>query len=188
MVRATRSGSSIIGSCPTPGRIVNDAWGIRSRAILSHAGIEAARVVLQPCDGDPAWQGIQRCDLVIGPNKFVDVDGGADDLVKQLKALRRSSSVSVASGCRASRVDAPSPTSAPTRQRDPRDGRKRPIAKIFRACWLTWDCALSPAYQKPAGANAHTVAARPRRANSMAIQPPTERPARCGRPRACSSK
>ena len=38
MVRAARSGSSIMGSCPTPGRIVNDAWGTRSRAILSHAG------------------------------------------------------------------------------------------------------------------------------------------------------
>lgn len=37
MVRATRSGSSIMGSCPTPGRIMNDAWGTRSRAILSHA-------------------------------------------------------------------------------------------------------------------------------------------------------
>jgi len=37
MVRATSSGSSIMGSCPTPGRIVNDAWDTRSRAILSHA-------------------------------------------------------------------------------------------------------------------------------------------------------
>jgi hypothetical protein len=36
MVRATRSGSSIMGTCPTPGRILNDAWGRRSRAILKN--------------------------------------------------------------------------------------------------------------------------------------------------------
>ncbi len=38
IVRATSSGLSIIGTCPTPGSVVNDAWGSRSRAIGSHIG------------------------------------------------------------------------------------------------------------------------------------------------------
>jgi hypothetical protein len=51
-----------------------------------------------------------------------------------------------------------------------RTGRaRRFIATIFRTCLCTCACALSPADQKPAGASAQTIAARPRRANSMAI-------------------
>jgi hypothetical protein len=46
---------------------------------------------------------------------------------------------------------------------------------IFRV-ESVWE--LRPAYQNPAGDNAHTVAARPRRAGSMAIQPPIKLPAR----------
>ena len=97
MVRATRSGSSIMGSCPTPGRIVNDARGHPLAGDLVARRDRNDRVVLQPCDGDRAWQGIQRCDLLIGSDKVVDVDGAVDDVVKKLKALRRSNSIRVAS-------------------------------------------------------------------------------------------
>ena len=48
--------------------------------------------------------------------------------------------------------------------------------------------ALPATLQMPAGASAQTLAARPRRANSMATHPPMEFPARCGLSSLCSSR
>jgi hypothetical protein len=48
--------------------------------------------------------------------------------------------------------------------------------------------ARSASVHSPAGENADTDSARPRRANSSATNPPMELPAKCGRSRPCSSR
>jgi hypothetical protein len=49
-------------------------------------------------------------------------------------------------------------------------------------------CKTVPEDHRPGGDRAHTVAARPRRANSIAIKAPMELPARCGRSSPRSSR
>jgi hypothetical protein len=65
---------------------------------------------------------------------------------------------------------------------------RRHIVAIL--CTLLSARAFEPSAvdQKPAGDNAHTVVARPRRANSRATNAPIELAARCGRWRPCSSR
>jgi len=77
------------GAVPDVGRIVNDAWGTRSGAILSHAATGTTASFSNHAMVTGHGRGFSGA--ICSPDP-------ADDVVKKLKALRRSKSVGVASG------------------------------------------------------------------------------------------
>jgi len=92
MVRATKPGSSIIGTWLTPGRgfdrCLRNALGLA----VCLDGKEC--LFLPPCDGDRAWQRVQRCDLPVGGTK-VGEDCAIDALVNRLQGPVCGDSISV---------------------------------------------------------------------------------------------
>jgi hypothetical protein len=182
MVRATRRGSSIMGSWPTPASTLNVAWGRRSGSALAYSAIGSSA-----SSSDHA--------TVIGHgNGFSGAicQSSAERSLSTVRRVCRQLSRELGRG-QSIPMDgsvAECESAQSCRSVHQREGGSQKAANVwfFRNDLKARACKPSPEDHRPGGDRAHTVAARPRRANSIAMKAPKERPARCGRSSPRSSR